>query len=182
MSGPSEELLARMRPFIEILAAERTRESSEYDDAVQEGLIAVWQASLAKPEAHQHYLNAAAKYGVIRHLRGRPPFGTKGHQGWQDALTEAAAFPDDFDAIAEEIEEEFEALLWRISADEVREAVGRLDDESHEIVDLRFWKDMTWPMAARTLGRRSEAVRRQFRDHIAPPLAEELQHLRPLVA
>ena len=179
--------LPSLDPLVCIIAAERTRTRPDlFDDACQEGRIAVWQAETKRPDAPRAYLTAAARNGVANHLRGRGCFGAPSRQGRAEPLDHADSIHVDEDteetlALLEDPEaslalDRAEIALARA---EVRSAVAAIEDPTdREIVYRRFWLDETWPEVAVAMGRKTEAIRRRFVDHLAPALVERLDHLR----
>lgn len=85
-----EDRLATMRPLLEIAASERQDgQNNLWDDMVQEGLIAAWQAMERHPGKEDVYYRAAGKNGVRNLVRGRSHFGSPSRQGRRDAMTAA---------------------------------------------------------------------------------------------
>ena len=169
--------LAALRPLVEIIAAERTTSRPElFDDAVQEGLIAAWQALEARPDAPAAYVTGAARNGVRSALRGRITGG--GHQGRQDAADFADGFAPDYEhpscpAAAKALE--LAELVPHLPV--IRAAVAALEPRDVELVVLRFVHGLDWPAVGARLGRSGNAVRVRFRDHLTPKLRSELAHL-----
>lgn len=179
--------LATIAPLVGIIAREKTTSRPDlYDDARQEGLIRAWTVATAKPDAPREYLVAAARRGVNDVLRGRPSFGEEGRRGWQDAVDSAGPLyrtiegedvlvtdPADYAA-----EDAFRAALDAATATLVQVAVAGLAPADRQLVELRFYEGLDWRGVADVLGKKSEAVRRRFADHIAPALAASLAHLK----
>lgn len=182
--------LETLTPLLGIVAAERTTARPDlFDDARQEGLIRAWEVEAAKPDAPREYVLAAAKRAIGDVLRGRPMTGEEGRRGWQDAADYAGplvAADDDEDTLAALADPTAADALDRAEAclhlEEVRAAVLALGVDDLAIVTARFVDEMSWPEAARHLGRKPEAVRRRFVDHIAPRLRADLTHLEELAA
>lgn len=183
--------LPTITPLVGIIAREHTASSHvDYDEARQEGLIHAWEAETARPDAPREYLVAAARNGIIGAVTGRKPFGAPSRQGRAEPLNDARPFTFD-----EETGEDTEASVEDLRAahlfhlaeiaparKEVRDRVGYLSDADRDLVRRRFWQGQTWPEIAVATGKRTEAVRRRFVDHIAPVLAGDLEHLREVVA
>lgn len=179
-------MLTALRPLIHIIAAERTSTRPDlFDDAVQEALIASWTTSTSHPDASRAYVTAAARNAVTGVLQGRPYTGAPSRRGWQDAGDSAVTLTPVYDGeetVTADLtdpttEPAFDAALSRVHAHEVRAAVAALSEDDAVLVALRFGRDLTWPEVAAAVGRRTEAVRRRFVDHIAPALRSELAHL-----
>lgn len=179
--------LTTLRPLIHIIAAERTHTRPDlFDDAVQEGLISAWQASVKNPDAPRQYLTAAARNGVTHVLQGRSMTGAPSRQGRREPLDDSSSltFDDDADDTTSTVadpsaDDALTAVLDTVHAPDVRTAVAGLPPTDAELVTLRFGADLSWPQVATRMGRRTEAVRRRFTDHIAPALRVELAHLDP---
>lgn len=182
--------LTTIAPLVAIMAAERTSDPDAFDEARQEGLIAAWQTEEARPDASRQYVTAAARNGVNGSLAGRSPFGAPSRRGRAEPLNSAA--PLTFDEGDDEdtsgaLEDRSTPLAFHLAEissarSEVREVIAGLDKGDLEIVRRRFWQEQTWPEIAVDLGKRTEAVRRRFVDHIAPALAADLGHLREVTA
>lgn len=156
--------LATLRPLVEIMAAERCPD--RFDDAVQEGMIAAWNATQERPDAPGAYIRAAARNGVVSVARGRPFTGHVPHRGWQDAHAHSIPYPDDFDVADPTTEAALERVERHVIAESVRWAVGQLHPDDQDLVRERFWGCAKWPR---------ESVRRRFIAKVAPTLRELLQ-------
>lgn len=181
--------LPRITPLVGIIAREKTAARPElYDDARQEGLIAAWLAEAADPTRSREYLVATARRAIAHVVGGRASFGAEGRRGWQDAHKSAGPLvvgrgdsegfvidPADVtaaDAFAEVDELDVSGHVWRAVAELVEVHPG---DPYIASCVAEGW---TWDAIAEGAGRKPEACRRRFRDHIAPRLRAELAHLR----
>src|SRR5689334_16557993 len=156
-------MIQDIRPLVEIIAAERTSSTPHlFDDAVQEGLIAAWRATEARPDAPRSYVVGAARNGVRSVVRGRSFTGQASHRGWQDA--------GDYTQDAEELEvKAVSAHLDCVELSEVWDAVKRLDSTEASIAALRAY-GFDWKQIGPRVGLKEEAARRRFVHHIAPRL------------
>jgi DNA-directed RNA polymerase specialized sigma24 family protein len=138
--------LASLRPLVEIIAAERTRSRPDlFEDAVQEGLVAAWQATegrdLADPRV---YATAAARRRISGFLSGRSAFGAPSRQGRRDAQDEVVAplVTEDGTFVHEPADPAAPAALEAVEVvPAVRAAVARLEPGDRLLVFRRFWLD-----------------------------------------
>ena len=172
--------LERLRPLVEIMAAERTRDAPHlFEDAVQEGLIAAWSASEAHPEKKPAYYRTAARNGVTSVLRGRSMTGAASRQGRQDAhdLSEPLAKPGDsgefvVDPVDERAGDALGGVDYKVA---VRDAVRRLSGFDRELVYLRFWHDLDWAAVADHFGITKRSVEWRWQTGVRPALRAELE-------
>jgi RNA polymerase sigma factor (sigma-70 family) len=173
------EITPRLRRFIEIIAAERTHSNPDlFDECVQEGMIAAWQAMTLHPGKDDVYYRAAAKNGVMAPLRGRSSFGHESQRGTRDAASDAQPIwgtneaGEDVLLIEPAVEAPYAALEVQ---DVVRDAVAHLDDDDRVIVFARFWEGMTYPEVADLVGTRSNRLQWRWSHTIRPALRDALE-------
>lgn len=178
--------LATLRPLVEIMAAERTKDAPHlFEDSVQEGLIAAWQASEARPDASPAYVRAAARNGTTNLVRGRSPFGAPSHRGRQDAHDTAGPLvqtsADGVEYLVAEPADPTAARDLDVAdfREAVREAVSRLDPLDAEIVLLRYWHDLGFAEISKRVGRPAGTLSRRWTEIIRPRLAADLKGLLP---
>lgn len=175
---------ARLRRFIEIVAAERTRSHPElFDECVQEGMIAAWRAMEKSPGKEAVYYRVAAKNGVMAPLRGRSPFGHQAMRGREDAHGHAgslwAASEDgDEHLVVDPEDERSRAALGAVEvADAVRDVVRTLPPLDREIVIRRYWDDESFADIARLVDRPAGTLSRRWTQIIRPALREALDEV-----
>lgn len=177
--------LEGFRPLVEIIASERVRgQNNLFDDAVQEGLIAVWKVLQQRPDAPKAYLAGAARHGVNNLLRGRSQTGQPSRQGRQDAHDKAAWLPDNPDD-----DQEFpvpstdggmpEVELVDVRA-LVRAEVGGLAERDREQVYLRFWEGLTSREISARLGVPRGTIESGWVTRIRPALRVQLSELEDM--
>lgn len=174
--------LARLKGLVEIMAAERSKECPHlFEDAVQEGLIAAWQAAESRPDAPPAYVHAAARYGVLSVLRGRPMTGEEGRRGWQDAYDYSepivATTPDGDEYLVAEPTDPFSERDFANAevSDDVRAAMKAIEDPlDRTIVYLRYWHDLGFTEIAQIVGRPAGTLSRRWTEIIRPALRERL--------
>lgn len=184
MEGEEVIDLDTLKPLVEIMAAERTKDRPDlFEDAVQEGLIAAWQASETHPGKEARYYRAAARNGVVSVLRGRPATGAEGRRGWQDAHDSSGPLvvegSDGFEYLVAEPADataarDFDAAEIRSA---IAEAVSDLDPLDVEIVVGRFWEDLGFADLAKRTGRPAGTLSRRWTEIIRPRLAADLKDL-----
>lgn len=177
--------LATLRPLVEIMAAERLHDSPDlFDDAVQEGLIAAWEASVARPDAPAQYVAGAARNGVRSVVCGRPFTGHEGRRGWQDAhgstvpLTSVNSEGDEYLTIEPECLRSERALDVAGLRSDVWTAVAALAPEDRDLVFLRYVEDLGFAEAALVLGRPAGTLSRRWTEIIRPALRTSLEGIR----
>lgn len=150
------------RRFVEIVASERTGDRPDlFDDCVQEGLIAAWQAMERHPDKPDVYYRVAAKNGVMNLLRGRSPFGHEAQRGKEDAHSTStplvAVSSDGVEYLV--AEPAYEAPYGALDVQEaVRQAVLALDDAERYLIWSRFWEDKAFPEIAAELETRTNRL------------------------
>jgi len=171
-----------MVPLVGIMAREWTAKSPPrpdlYDDARQEGLVAVWRVLTECPESSQAYVSTCARHAVIGVVRGRPSFGAPSHRGRHEPLDSA----EHLDRGVYDIEPadlRAEAYLYAADINKaVRLAVATLPlEEDRYLVYLRYWLDLGFADAARILGRPEGTLSRRWTENIRPVLRERLAPL-----
>lgn len=138
-----------------------------FDDAVQEGLIAYWEAWQHRP-GEKHYCFGAARLRMKGFVgRGDHAFGAPSHQG-RELVTEYRV-PEDASI------EDYETNFLEIEAElayhrsEIAKVVGELTARQQQVVfNVAFDKPMT------------SSQRGEWSGRLRPRLAEELDHLRNL--
>lgn len=170
----------RLRRFIEIVAAERTIGQPDlFDECVQEGMIAAWQAMERHPGKPEVYYRVAAKNGIMDALRGRT-FGRETRRGWRDAHGSSESLWETSEDGQEVmvVEPAMEAPYAALDVQEaVREAVAELSPEDRALVFSRYWEDHTWAELARLIGVRKNRLEWRWMMSIRPALVESLGHL-----
>ena len=158
----ADELRAA-RPLVEIMAAERCKDRPDlFQDAVQEGLIALWRVSETHPDASDRYRRACARNAVANVLRGRPLTGQASRRGWQDAATTAVPVDPTMPDPAY-VEPGFARVETDSETSFLREAVAGLPDRQREYVVLRFWGGMSDAEIAAALGTTASAMHHVWR-------------------
>lgn len=155
--------LKEIAPFAGIVARERTRGTSGYDDAYQEGMIAAWQVLAERPDAPREYLIAAVKNGINSHV-GRGRVTGSSQRGKKHIPTQG--FPEGFDVMSDDPTESMDS--------DVRNALIRLPQHDREFVYLRFWLGMTGEEAAKIVGIPRGTLERRFVQFTKPHLREAL--------
>lgn len=183
MSGDVLDL-QRLRPLVEIMAAERTKDAPHlFEDSVQEGLIAAWTAHGQRPGKAPTYYRAAARNGVTSVVRGRPMTGAPSRRGWQDAHDSAGPLMVSAgDNIGEFVIEPadvragdaFNGVDYK---DSVRDAILTLDEDDQRLVYLRFWSDLDWSQVAARLGITKRAVEWRWQMTVRPMLKTYLEEV-----
>lgn len=175
------EITPRLRRFIEIVAAERTQSNPDlFDECVQEGMIAAWQAMTQHPGKDDVYYRVAAKNGIMSPLRGRASFGHESSRGKQDASSVSQSLwrtnsnGDDVLVIDPPVEAPYASLDIQ---GVVRDAVAHLDDDDRVLVFARFWEGMTYPEVAALVGTRSNRLQWRWSRTIRPVLRGALEDL-----
>lgn len=173
-------MIEQMRPLIEIMAAERTKESPHlFEECVQEGMIAAWQAMEKHPHKDSVYYRAAARNGVINPLRGRSAFGAEPHRGTQDAWGFTGPLVIEVDGVETLVvdPEDPHALeaYDAVGYDAVHSAVADLAPEDRALVHGRYWADKGFKELSGTLGRPEGTLSRRWTQNIRPQLAEALE-------
>lgn len=142
----------------------------DYDDAVQEGMIAAWTALERHPDKSDNYYRSAARRGILGFVTdehrptGAPSRRGGGRKQNDVEITGIAGW----DApIIEPGEPDYA----------VREIVAELDESDREIVFMKFWLDMTWDQIAEAVGKHRSTIHRRWERHIAPSLVEGLSEL-----
>lgn len=139
----------------------------DYDDAVQEGMIAAWTAMERHPDKADNYYRSAARRGILgfatdEHRPTGAPSRRGGGRKQNDVeMTEIG----DWDAPLPEVD---------LPDDRVRQAVAALDESDREIVFMKIWLDMTWRQIGERLGRNYSTIYQRWVKHIAPLLREGL--------
>lgn len=177
----TEAVLRRLKPLVGIMAGERAGRSG-YDDARQEGLIAVWRAASAQPDAPPRYLAAVARNAVKGSVAGRAPFGAPSHQGRREPLTDAVPLEPTnaegermpFDREDRHASDAFEAVERR---DVIERALATLTAEDRRLIELRYWQESDYSDAAAELGRSVHALSRRWNHHVKPALRVSLAEL-----
>lgn len=171
--------LSRLRGLVEVMAAERTKESPDlFDDAVQEGMIAAWEASEARPDAPSAYLHGAARNGVRNVVSGRCLTGQEGRRGWQDAhdsadpLTVTTAGGEEY--VIEPACARSERDFAVIGLEHVRDAVAALPAGDAALVHARYWEGLGFADASARLGRPAGTLSRRWTEIVRPALREAL--------
>jgi RNA polymerase sigma factor (sigma-70 family) len=176
----SVDVLSRIAPLVRIIAAEHTHTRPDlFDDAVQEGMIAAWQSLAKGADDPRTYAVAAARYGVIAVLRGRPATGNTGRQGWQDAHDSAAQYENttDVDSPDPTAHAAMASAEWSTERTAVAAAIRSLPPRDQAYVVGRFYLDMTGPEIAEHLGIPNATLNRRFRTFTIPTLSTALAHL-----
>lgn len=171
--------LPRLRGLVEVMAAERTKEAPHlFEDAVQEGMIAAWEASEARPDAPAAYVHGAARKGVLTVVSGRPLTGQEGRRGWQDAHDSTVPL-----VVQSDEGEEFALepacpraaqALQSVGLEHVREAVAALPAEDAALVYARYWRGLSFAEASVVLGRPAGTLARRWTTLVRPALASAL--------
>jgi len=141
----------------------------DYDDAVQEGMIAAWMAMERHPDKTDNYYRSAARRGILGFVTdehrptGAPDRRSGGYPGRKQGDIEMIPIVG-WDAPLPEEEPDLAA----------RQAVATLDPEEREIVFMRIWLDMTFAQIGERLDRRQASIHTRWHRHIAPKLREAL--------
>lgn len=185
-----ETALATLAPLIGMIARERTRTTPHlYDDARQEGLIAVWRVAADRPDASRAYLVACARNAITGVVTRDTMTGKPSHRGREDAHTTAVGYrfdPDDDPARTGWLTDvgaaqALAAAEMAAHTRQVHDAVTALDPDDTDLVVLRFWRGQTFPEIARDRARGTEVYRRRWVEHIRPRLRAQLRHLASAV-
>lgn len=167
-----------LRRFIEIVASERTKDQPDlFDECVQEGMIAAWQAMEKHPGKTDTYYRAAAKRGVLKPLRGRASFGAESQRGKEDAhghttpLYGTNSDGDDVLVIEPAVEAPYASIDVKGA---VREAVAALDEDDRVLVFGRFWEGLSYAEMADILLTRKNRLEWRWMRTIRPALEEAL--------
>lgn len=167
-----------LRRFVEIVAAERTKDQPDlFDECVQEGMIAAWQAMERHPGKTDTYYRAAAKRGVLNPLRGRSPFGHESMRGSKDASSASQSIygtnsdGDDVLVVEPSIEAPYAAIDVQGA---VREAVAGLDEADRVLVFGRFWEGLSYAEMADILLTKKNRLEWRWMQTIRPALEDAL--------
>lgn len=156
--------LEDLLPLIEIMARERTRSRpNDYDDAVQEGLIAAWTALEKNPGQSDQYYAGAARMGIVGFVTDEHrPTGAPSRRGGGRKTGEMEFVPiADWDSALPEVQTDIDA----------RTAVRRrLAEKERQIVFMRIWKDMTFKQIGERLGLKESSTAQRWKTHIVPRL------------
>lgn len=139
----------------------------DYDDAVQEGMIAAWTALERHPDKSDNYYRSAARRGILGFVTDEHrPTGAPSRRGGGRKQNDV-----EITGIAD----------WDAPLDDggdpdvgVRQVVTYLAEDDREIVFMKFWLDMTWDQIAEAIGKHRSTVYQRWVKHIAPVLREGL--------
>lgn len=151
-------------------ARDRTKSRpADYDDAVQEGIIAAWTAQQRHPDKTDNYYRSAARLGVLGYVTDEHrPTGAPNRRGGGRKQKDIEMVPIvGWDA----------PLNYPWPDVDVTRAMASLDEEEREIAFMKFWLDMTWDQIAEHLGKHRATVFTRWQKHIAPKLRETLSEL-----
>lgn len=140
--------LESLRPIIGVIARERTREDpSNYDDAVQEGMINAWRAITSRPDAPRPYALVAAKNGIRGHVSGRATYGKPSSRGRR--MVEPT-FIEDMSTVDVNFDDPWQAVD---TAMDVHAAMQKWSDEQRKLAFLVFYQGMTLEEASAWMGK-----------------------------
>lgn len=172
--------MSSLDPSFYPLAVKVTRQlrpahAADFDDLVQEGVIAAWQASTSAPRRDPGtYGRVAGKRRIATVMSGRSPMTGAASDGRSyeplrraDRVAPLSERPD-VPAVGPD------PLLCA----EVRRAVRELPhEEDRRAVHLEFWLGYSRAETARHLGISPRALSGRWTNRIAPALREALMHL-----
>jgi DNA-directed RNA polymerase specialized sigma24 family protein len=146
------------------LARAYTRDPGKQDDLAQEGRIAAWRAA-CKGHRGGNQARAARQRLIDLNSRGqwfgRPP--TRGSKSVPDI------------PVLDLIEERAAPMQDVDTGVDVRNAIKKLPYGWRRIVVLRTYEDLTWDETAAEVGVSRQYLQRQWDEHIAPALRNELR-------
>lgn len=156
--------LEDLLPHIESTARYRTgSHPADFDDAVQEGLIAAWVAQEKNPGRSDAYYLGAARRAILGFVTDEHrPTGAPTRRGGGRKKGDMQVIPlADWDSATPEPELDLDALGV------VRR---RLAEKERQIVFMRIWEDMTFKQIGERLGRKESSMAQHWKTHIAPRL------------
>lgn len=137
----------------------------DYDDAVQEGMIAAWTALERHPDKSDNYYLSAARRGILgfvtdEHRPTGAPSRRGGGRKQNDVEVTGLA---DWDApLVEPSEPDYG----------VRQVIASLPEGDREIVFMKFWLDMTFRQMGEVLGKNEKTIHQRWAKYILPLLQE----------
>ena len=156
--------LEDLLPHIESTARYRTgSHQSDFDDAVQEGLIAAWTAQEKNPGRSDAYYLGAARRAILGFVTDEHrPTGAPSRRGSGRKQGGMQIIPlADWDSPHPEPELDLDVLTV------VRR---RLAEKERQIVFMRIWEDMTFKQIGERLGGKESSMAQHWKTHIVPRL------------
>lgn len=150
--------------------------ASRDQDAVQEARVAVWLTLAKHPQATRSYLDQAASWRIISHLRGEAQTGESRTLHGPHKQPEPSFTTED---VATELAapDALEAANLAYHQGEIMRAIAELPQVHREYVVLRFWGDLSRDEIGRALRRNPGNLATTWKHQIQPQLAKSLAHL-----
>jgi DNA-directed RNA polymerase specialized sigma24 family protein len=137
------EVIAQRQALLILMAGERGVPQADFDDAVQEGRIALWEVVAKRPDAPPAYLNAAARMRITEFITRGKATGQPSQRGKAvDPLRRLDRDSLDDPDLAFQLEqhEVLELVQNAYLAGEVAVAMDSLSPAQRRYVQLRFWE------------------------------------------
>lgn len=153
----------------------RVASAEDFDDLVQEGVVAAWEASQRPTRDPLTYAKVAARRQIQRVAMGRQPMtggGKPGSKTYDQSrqATSRVALEDAGDPPARD---EFSAVELRLEVEKALEGL----DQRDRVIALGVGADKTWGEVAPLVGLAPVSVKNRWNRITKPLLREELAHL-----
>lgn len=163
-------------PAILITTMKVTPESADFDDLVQEGVLAAWRATKdIERDDPAVYGKVAARRRMQGHLAGRVPMTGSEREGGRifdlHRQTDRREAPEDIADVAPAAPDAFAGVETRIDLCEALRGLDELEQTFVVLVSL----GLTWPEVGEALGMTSNAAQKRWRKSIRPRLRERIE-------
>lgn len=169
-----EDHLPRLLGLARFIVTQHKVPPMEFDDAVQEGLIAAWTAMERHPDRAESYYNVALRNGILSYITGHTLTGraarSRGSIG-KDVRVESFESPE---GAFGEIDPPYVDEYPSERETRVNESVDVLDRRDRAIVHGLFWLGMSYREVAPHVSLSESRTKKRWQYEIKPKLRQAL--------
>lgn len=165
--------LEDLLPLVQLVAQDRTgSHPSDFDDAVQEGLIAAWTAMERHPGQSDAYYRTAARKGILNVAMGRSATGSKKRKGVPTVSGADPIFDGEGNLIIQPLIEDNVESAELGGIDAMLSGMPEIDQK----IAIGVALGLSLAEVAEVLGSTRDAVRGRWRRKTVPTLQNRLRH------
>lgn len=177
---PEEELLSRLhRASVHQVKKFHAPHDEQFDDLVQEGVIAGWKAAGRAQGDAVTYGAVSARRRIADIDTGQAPMlGSEGKPRSEPLVRRERRSDEALDDLLLVAPDLLAAVEWSYHRGTILAVLNGLPERQREYVYHRFWMGRTDAEIAAEVGSSREAVKSLWNRSIKPTLRRELAHLR----